>query len=482
MGVERKELSPFRYYEEMHTKRGPDQLRTISHIKRFMECLAGDPVFKDAARGKTKGLLQMTANRGIDLDPRELAPLFRKGFVIGSSTDELDNAPLAKLWNDWIVDKRRFVALSRRQGGGDDAESPYSKWRNRQIARCDSELGTANNSVIHSRMSLELSKGCSMCCWFCAFDAGKLEAVFPYTPENAKLWRGILKAALEMFGPAARSSACYHATEPTDNPDYLKFIRDYHDIMGIVPQTTTAAPLKDLGWTRELLRIHQGRPGVPSRFSILSLKGLREIHDTFSAEELLDVELILQFRAARTCKSRAGRVLGRKAPKSTSTAVPDVAQYGGTIACVTGFMVNMVDRSVRLITPCSASEQWPLGYKVLEEGSFESPQAFIDFTRQAMNTGVSSNLAGDDPVAFRPDLGYTRTDDGFKLSTRFNQRSLTGKPYLGLLGDLIQTANKTCTEIVSELAAGGADVFAVASTLQQLFDRGLLDEDLIRAS
>ena len=35
-----------------------------------------------------------------------------------------------------------------------------------------------------------------------------------------------------------------------------------------------------------------------------------------------------------------------------------------TIGCVTGFLFNMVDRTVQLISPCTATDEWPLGFYV----------------------------------------------------------------------------------------------------------------------
>lgn len=473
--------NPFEYYQKILSSRNPEQLRTIAHIKRFMECVSGDPEFRESVKGKTKGLRQIAAKRGIDIDPLDLAPLFRPGFKTGLPTDELDDAPIAKMWNDWIVEKLAFRDLTRDLGAGDDNGTLYGKWRNRQIARCDSEIGTGNKSVIHSRLSFELSKGCSVRCWFCAFDAGPLEGVFPYNRENAGLWRGMLEAALEAFGPAARTGACYHATEPSDNPDYLKFIRDYRDVMGIVPQTTTAAPLRDPDWTRELLRLHVGKPGVPSRFSVLSLKDLRRLHETFSPEELLEIELILQMRTARICKSRAGRVRERKVTADASGAVPEVANYPGTIACITGVLVNMVDRSIQLISPCSATDKWPLGYKIHARGSFDSPDAFTEFISQVGETRMPGHLAGDDPLAFRPDLKHARTEDGFTLSSCFHRYSFRGEPFLVLLGDLIDKGDKTVGEVIGELVENNADIIVASSTIQDLFEKGLLDEDLVMA-
>ena len=64
--------------------------------------------------------------------------------------------------------------------------------------------------------------------------------------ENARLWRAILDHWVDLFGTAAQTGFCYWATDPADNPDYPRFIEDYHAATGNLPQTTTAAPLRDL--------------------------------------------------------------------------------------------------------------------------------------------------------------------------------------------------------------------------------------------
>ena len=130
------------------------------------------------------------------------------------------------------------------------------------------------------------------------------------------------------------------------------------------------------------------------RFSIVSLGWLNTIHDNFTAEELLKVECIPQNReatATRQFKANAGRA--RKfAAKRRDELVP--ADQGSTIACVSGFLFNMVDRSVQLITPCAATERWPLGYWVLDQGTFATPREL----RELLQTMIDKKLRAANPI------------------------------------------------------------------------------------
>src|SRR6185437_16374682 len=45
----------------------------------------------------------------------------------------------------------------------------------------------------------------------------------------------------------------------------------------------------------------------------------------------------------------------------------------GSIGCVTGFLVNMCDRTVQLISPCTADDRRPVGFHVFAEARFDTP-------------------------------------------------------------------------------------------------------------
>lgn len=74
-----------------------------------------------------------------------------------------------------------------------------------------------------------------------------------------------------------------------------------------MPQTTTAAPLKDQALTKRVLELFKRYGGVTNRFSVLSTNHLNQIHAAFSPEDLMGVELILQGNEAPTAKAFTGR-------------------------------------------------------------------------------------------------------------------------------------------------------------------------------
>lgn len=468
--------TPFEHYRSIKQRRSADELRTLAHIKRFMECLTGDPEFRETLIGDPGGAADLVAARGIDIDPHGLAPFWREGFRVGLPTEELESYPLALLWKAWIADLVRFRDLMRVHGAASGGDATFRAWRLRRVAQADSELGDARHTVVHAVVSFELCRGCSVGCWFCGLKADKLEDVFPYTEANARLWREVLQVTRARLGAATQTGFCYWATDPHDNPDYLEFIRDYHDVIGVLPQTTTALPFKDAAWTRELVEMYRDRPGVPARFSILSTKILRWVHDRFTPEELLGVELVQQQQGSAVVKSRAGRILDRDELPASAGNANAVAHDMGTIACVSGFLVNMVDRTVRLISPCRASEKWPLGYRVFSERTFADADEYRAALDEAIATQMVAHLPGGAPVSFRPDLAYEPLEQGFAVATPFRRHRFEGAPFLRDLGELVRGGALTMSGTVEQLTDRGADLLAVTAAMDTLFKAGLLDE------
>lgn len=469
--------TPFEHYRAMKQRRGGDELRTLAHIKRFMECLTGDPGFRDALVESPDNAADVVAGRGIDIDPHELAPFWHGGFRVGLANEELENYPLALLWKRWIADLIQFRDLMRVHGAAAGGDRTFRAWRLRRVAQADSELGDARHTVVHAVVSFELCSGCSVGCWFCGLKADKLEDVFPYSEANARLWREVLQVTRDKLGMATQTGFCYWATDPYDNPDYLDFINDYHDVIGVLPQTTTAVPFKDLDWTRRLVDTYRDRPGVPARFSILSTKILRTVHDNFTPEELLAVELVQQQPGSVVVKSRAGRILDRDKPLPDPAGnATDVAHDMGTIACVSGFLVNMVEKSVKLISPCRASEEWPLGYRVFLERRFSNATDYAEALDEAFTTRMIEHLPAHALLSFRPDLAHDRTEAGFTVSTPFKRHRFAGAPFLPELGDLVARGDLTMSDVVERIVEEGGDLFGVTGAIESLFKAGLLDE------
>jgi radical SAM family RiPP maturation amino acid epimerase len=397
-------------------------------------------------------------------------------------TEEGSQWPLAKLWDAYMNDMLKHRVMLRELGDTSKANPPFHVWRERQIARCYSELGCAAPTITHPVIAFELSDGCSVGCWFCAISADRFKGYWPYNDANAAFWREILAEVVDIFGTAAQTGFCYWATDPSDNPDYPSFIEEFHAVIGWLPQTTTAMAMKNVAWTRQVLALFNKHRYVCNRFSLLTLKAMQQVHKEFTPEEIFGVELVLQNKEAIVGKANAGRAMERKerlakAGKSTKLAVLDSEQ--STIACVSGFLVNMVTRNVRLVAPTRASERWPLGYRIYAEARFSTAAEFRAIIDDMISTFMPEDLSGDHILSFRPDLSYNQLADGFELlgagGTKYTMKSdVIGAGYLG---GLIYKGDRTASEIVTAMVRSGGDVLQVAAYLRRLFDLGVFDDD-----
>jgi radical SAM family RiPP maturation amino acid epimerase len=443
----------------------------LAHIKRFMERWDGDPDFRDRVSVEP---FQNLSHYRIELNSDELLPLWESNFT-DKLGEEHEIVIRWKRWQEIIREKKETLEENVYHSAIASFDNPnFQSWRNRQIARCSSEFNlSGQNAIVHFSVSLELNKGCSVGCPFCGVSAPRLSDIFFYDRDNAKLWRETLKTLKKVLHSAASVGFCYWATEPMDNPDYEKFCHDFYDILGIFPSTTTAIPLKDPTRTREFLKLSKNKKCYKDRFSILSLQMLDRVHQEFSAEELAFVKLQLQNKEANSTMARTGR----SREKSLKQGEADIEfPDQGTIACTSGFLFNMVDRSVKLISPCNANERWPNGYIVYDRGTFSNGKDLKILLEKMIEDNMSLTLKDDRPVSFRSDLKYESLADGFQLSTKFKTYQFTHQPNLKYLGDLIHKNSKNVPEIVSNLKLLDVSSMFTSYYLNLMFEKGVLDE------
>jgi radical SAM family RiPP maturation amino acid epimerase len=469
-------------YRAIYGRRSPEQLRTLAEIKRFSEYLTGDPVFREALAEQDANLGAVMDAYGLPVDAELMRPLFSKRFSQYRFENGDPRWPLAQLWDDFLLDKFRFRDALRALADTGGLNPRYDAWRKRQIRRCASELGTQGDAIVHALVSYELSRGCSVGCWFCGISADRFAGSLPYTPATDLLWRGILETMVGRFGSAAQTGFCYWATDPCDNPDYPAFIQAHYDVTGMLPQTTTAAPLKNVALTRRILAMSERIPCTVNRFSILTVPILKRVFAEFTPLELLGVELVMQQREALGAKSLSGRAFqraGADRPKAVQQQQSLVPSEPSTIACVSGFLVNMVDRKVRLVSPTRACERWPDGYRVYEEASFETVADFTALIDGMVLRHMPEDLVETDVLRFRPDLGVSSTDNGFVAQTAAYRQTYANDEFGFRLGRMLESGDHTLGDIVRDLAGAGTHLLVIHQELQNLFDRGLLDDDPI---
>lgn len=472
-----KIIPSIEFCQSITERRTANELRSISHVKRFLELLTGDQKFRDKIKANPTKAEALAKGRGIDIDLATFSDRLTLDLAPNYHTAKSRDLPLATLWNNWISDWLTFVRLMREDGYSSTADGRFNAWRKRQVERVKLEFGKMRgDAVSHPLFSFELSKGCSIGCWFCGLGSEKFQGYFQRTPKNVALWRGVLGAGVDLFGSAMQTSACYWATEPFDNPDYLDFLDDYRQIIGLIPQTTSAAPLRNIAWTRRLMNMHEYFPSVPSRFSIVNLRILKDLHSAFSPLELLNYELIMQQKGSSYQKTRAGKALNVVRYEKGGSERKEICGDLGSIACLTGYLVNMVEGRIQLISPTVATESWPLGYRVHASGIFSNPREFGDFVESSISQCMQPGLSSDYPVSFRPGVAHESREDGFSLCTDFAVSTFQGSRYVCQLGKMIARSEYFPNQLVALLVDEGADIFELRGTLQDLFERGFLED------
>ncbi|MFM6135091.1 MAG: radical SAM family RiPP maturation amino acid epimerase [Sphaerospermopsis kisseleviana] len=456
-----KDLSDQEFAQEFHR---------ITHAKRFMQRWEADPQFREQVINNPK---QAVARYHLDVDPEEIKPLWKPQLL-----EQLQAAGQLPL----LVERCRDFAQASDEGNNSHLitgshNRHYTAWRSRQINRLSSQVPQwLSEAIGHFPVSFELSQGCSVGCWFCSVSAPTLEDIFFYTPENAQLWRNVLELLQEKLGTAAADGFCYWATDPLDNPDYEKFLCDYHEILGVFPQTTTAQPLKNINRTKSLLKLALEKGNRLNRFSILSLKILDKLHEAFTPEELAFVGLVIQNQEAGIEKASAGRMREYNQRQATKKEQVVDESLPGTNACVSGFLLNMVHHSVKLVSPCPASDRFPNGYQVHDQATFTTIDELKTFLDKAIETYMPLSLRSGDRVRFRSDLKYEEFEDGFHVSTRFFTLKFRNDPYLKQLGQLILKGDKTVSQITSLLNICGTSTPTTLKALNLMFAQGILDE------
>ncbi|MBL6934070.1 MAG: radical SAM family RiPP maturation amino acid epimerase [Alphaproteobacteria bacterium] len=467
-------------YQRIFSSRSEEELRELAHVKRFMERLSADATFRAKLGEHVKNPSVVTEEYGIDVDPEDLQPMWNTKHTKHRFTDEMSRWPKAQAWDDYLAEMIANRDLIRDSGSTEKTNPRFHAWRERQIRRSASELGVSAEAIVHPVAAYELSQGCSVGCWFCGISAEKFQGNYPYTPENAALWRGVLQVMVDLFGDAAQTGFCYWATDPADNPDYPKFIEDHYRVTGHLPQTTTAAPLKNLDLTRKVMALHEKYCCITQRFSILSTKILDRVYDTFTPEEMMGVELVMQGKDALMSKAKAGRAEERREKLVAAGKEGKISKLQSdhtTIACVSGFLVNMLSGLVQLVAPTRASPRWPLGYRIYAEARFTTVAEFRAAVEDMIDVFMPESVPASEVVSFRHDLEFSALDEGFELQGGGMKYSCNGISYMGRMGRLIHENRMTASDVIGELVSNGEDIFLVGQSLQSLYDNGLLEDD-----
>lgn len=486
-------------YRRYIAKLTDEDMEHIAQIKRFHELYAGIPSFREELVKNLNCLTTINDKYKLSIDLELAMPWlcmrYKREQLPSEIYDKYNNATKSPMLNKWIEYNNFLLDLRTKYRSLNDASNDnprFEAWRQRQIKRCDDTLKTSADQITHPSFAFELSNGCSVGCWFCGISAEKFAGYFPYNKQNKQLWRDMIYHLREIFGLASIQSAfCYWATDPTDNPDYLNFIKDFYQIAGIQPQTTLAKPTKDVEWTNELLNFSQDHCSIVNRFSIVSISELKAVHKAFTPRELFHVQLLMQHkqggisavksnsgRARTNLQSLATRSKDSKKMEST-TAKLGLSDDHTTIACVSGFLINLCQKKIQLISPRPVSKEFPLGYKVHATQFFENINSFNKKINLLVEAYMTPNLEKDKVIRFREDLEYCETAEGFTLRNMKTIYKVRLGKQAKILGRLIyQNQSLSYKEILKKAVAKQANIFVITNLVSDLFSQSLFSDNV----
>jgi radical SAM family RiPP maturation amino acid epimerase len=470
---------------------------TIGQVKRVLEWWSCSEPFRKmiAADPERAG-----REYNLGFNPEIIRPLWDPFDALVAEREKRPIHPAVAAYRAFFTAKKKWRDEIKEECSPDEAR--FKAWRARQIARNTMENGAYDDYIIHTPLAIELTDGCSVGCWFCGVGATKVGESWPYTEANGAQWRAILQVLHSKIGNAAKWGFCYWATDPLDNPDYESFASDFCDVMGMYPQTTTAQGHKDPERVRNILKVSEARGCRVNRFSVLTESLLRRIFTAYTPDELTKVEIVAQMKDGTVPKAAAGAFRERAKTKKEITELEqrklatlaetsrrvagetgqDTGEMAltqpGTIACVSGFLLNMVKRSVKLISPCRANDKWPLGYIVFDERTFVDAADLERHVEEMMAEHMPLTIALDDRMRLIPELNYERVTDGFQVMTSLNALVLRRQDlgdYVSSLGDKLSAGDRTAGQIAfSSFFEHGIPEVNTLGTLAMLFQRGLL--------
>jgi hypothetical protein len=297
--------------------------------------------------------------------------------------------------------------------------------------------------------------------------------------DNREAFRHIIQTCVDLFGrDEASMTLLYYGTEPHDNPHYIDFMKEFREVTGNFVCTSTAVG-NDPQWIRALIAYYREQSQPWPRMSVLSKGQMYKIHDLYSPEELRDVELLMQMKDHPRKKVTGGRILeeatgmrDRAEGEYLDKVVPQ-----GSIACVSGFLTNLVNQTIQLVSPCYTCQRYPYGYRVFDETTYSEPADFGRALQALMDRNMPATPPPQRRARFRDDLLYRSVDDGFDLVSPNQIHHFRGKETYAPIGQALAECNLTYRELYEFLFnTRGINPMVAVGVVQKLFDEGFLDE------
>lgn len=414
-----------------------------------------------------------------ELDPLNLQILTDPNLAAEYKNSDPKTPKLVKQYRQFITAKK-LHAISVRDSG--PREETWATWRSRMVKATFWREGALKHArLVHAPFAIELTQGCTVGCWFCGVDAEKFQQPAELNQDTKKLYNKILAAFKAVNGEEnAQHGFLYWATDPLDHPDYEWFLEQFYEQLNFWPQTTTAQGMKHAERLRTMFETIKSRNSFVQRFSMVRKHDLEKIREFFTPEELFLCEQIPQYDNEASPKATSGRT--RKiALEKEKTGKKAGFKYNleetGSIACVSGFLINLVSRSIKLITPCEATDRWPLGYRILAEGQFTSEVSAEETIQGLITRGMDTSLQPEDRINIYKGVvidSPSETEISFsKYGIKYTIKNIKGADSLSRL---LKEKDNSLTDICIRMQREGVSNIETMINLYKIRELGVINE------
>lgn len=449
-------------------KHGIENISKYASFKRFIEVYSGDEVFR---KEFSYGDLSRLNKINVDIDFSILNDLIT--FTLNKPKEK--EAEVLTSFRQYMLD----CSQNRVHSIKHNISTEYELWRLAQYNRGNFIFNKhTNKQIVHAPLAVELTKGCTVGCWFCGISADSFDGASLFG-SNQELYVHILNSIKELAGDLNQLSFLYWATDPLDNPDYENYLTTFAKVFDYFPQTTTAQGPKYIERIRRIINLtNNDSYCTVNRLSILSKAGLYKVFKEFTPFELATTLLVMQQPSSVTKKADAGRAsseyINNLKEKEEKIDV-DQSYQQSTIACVSGFKVNLVTKKIQLMSPTISSEKYPDGFIVYGEKDLSLDYSPINFFHDYIRSLSEAKLVISHGIKFRPDPNKCFEA---KLESNMTILHISGKLDFEIFQKL-ELDLYTFSELSSELVALGHSSFYISNKLDHYILQGIISYDSI---
>jgi hypothetical protein len=141
-------------------------------------------------------------------------------------------------------------------------------------------------------------------------------------------------------------------------------------------------------------------------------------------------------------------------------------------------LFNMVDRTVKLISPCNASDRWPLGYWVIAQGTFDTADELRDLMRSMIDEAIRDSLGVLEVVRLRRDVRIVVGPERMRVVSMGLGLAFENQPQAAELAELLAAGTYTVEQIaLRRRETAGISPAETLAVLDRLFLGGFFDEE-----